>query len=159
MSDNPYAGLQLSQLIDLLEPVTEPARPSLIPQTGGWILLLAVLLLALVWGGRKVALHRQKNAYRRFALDAVKSAGDDPASLARILRITALTAYPRDQIAGLTGADWLAFLDKSGGVGGFSDGPGQTIAIAPYQDVPGTPELTALVRGWIQHHKPLQDQT
>lgn len=159
MSDNPYAGLQLSQLLDLLEPVTEPARPSLFPQTSGWIVLLAVVLVALLWGGRKVAQHRQENAYRRLALEAVNGAGDDPASLARILRMTALSAYPRDQIAGLTGADWLTFLDKSGGESGFCDGPGATLAIAPYQDVPHNPELTALVRRWIQHHKPLQDLT
>ena len=54
------------------------------------------------------------------------------AQLSLLVRRTALAAFPREQIAPLSGAAWLAFLDRSSGGTEFSRGPGRWLASAPY---------------------------
>jgi hypothetical protein len=53
-----------------------------------------------------------------------------------LLRRVALTRYPRETVAALTGEAWLAFLDQvlagSPQAGGFSKGPGRVLASGPY---------------------------
>ncbi|WP_372570722.1 DUF4381 domain-containing protein [Ruegeria jejuensis] len=146
-------GLNLVELIDLLEPAPEPAPISMMPQTVGWIWLGLALTLLVGWLIRRAVKHRQANAYRRAALGALAEAGDDPACVADILRRTALSGFPRGEVAGLTGKDWLRFLDQTMGGDRFSNGPGRVVAQAPYRPVPASPELTQLARDWIATHK------
>ncbi|QDL90406.1 DUF4381 domain-containing protein [Paroceanicella profunda] len=143
-------------LIDLLDMLAEPPAPppvAMTPQTWGWGALLALVLLALAWLAWRTWRHRRANAYRRAALAELAAAGDDPARIAGILRRTALAAWPRTRVASLTGPDWLAFLDATGGTG-FVDGPGAALARAPYRDgqapVPGLGDLAA---GWVRRHR------
>lgn len=145
-------GLNLVQLLDLLEPVPEPPPISMMPQTVGWVWLAIGLVAGLLLLIRQVLRHRHANAYRRAALTALSEAGDDPARIAQIIRRTALAAYPRKDVAGLTGEHWLAFLDGTLPGDGFSDGPGRVLADAPYTDVPATPGLAELARHWISGH-------
>ncbi|WP_171180538.1 DUF4381 domain-containing protein [Ruegeria sp. HKCCD8929] len=147
-------GLNLVELIDLLEPAPEPAPISMMPQTIGWIWLGLALALLVGWLTRRAIKHRHANAYRRAALGALAGAGDDPACVAEILRRTALTGFPRGDVAGLTGKDWLRFLDQTMGGDRFSNGPGRIVAQAPYRPVPASPALTQLARDWIVTHKP-----
>jgi hypothetical protein len=78
--------------------------------------------------------------------------------LSRLLRRYALVVYPREQVAGLSGADWLNFLDAHGGDGGFAAGPGRVLAQAPYQppcQPPAQTELGSLfdlVGDWIRRN-------
>ena len=55
----------------------------------------------------------QRNAYRRAALQELATA--DAGAISAILKRTALAAFPREQVASLSGAEWLAFLDRTGG--------------------------------------------
>ena len=55
------------------------------------------------------------------------------AALSVLLRRLALTRFPRERVAGLSGAAWLAFLDATGGGGAFARGPGLVLAELPYQ--------------------------
>jgi hypothetical protein len=145
-------GLNLIELLDLLEPAPEPPPVSLMPQTAGWIWLGLALLAGLALLIRAVLRHRRANAYRRAGLAALAGAGDDPARIAPVLRRTALAGFPRTEVAGLTGADWLAFLDRTLPGAGFTDGPGRVLAEAPYREVPAPPGLAALARRWIRSH-------
>ena len=117
-----FQGLALVELIDLLEEVPEPLAIPMTPQTPGWIALAAVILvigLVLVrWGVNR---HRA-NAYRRAALHELEEARDDPSTVAAILRRTAIAAYPREKVASLSGAQWLAFLDRTASRRGFASG-------------------------------------
>ena len=148
-----FKGLGLADLLDLLEPVPAPTPILMTPQTPGWIVVGLVLLVVVIWGIRRFLQHRQANAYRRAALSELPMAGNDPVRIATVLRRTALAGFPRQQIAGLYGTDWLDFLDQSFGGSGFSNGPGQVLATAPYRDTPLNPELAALAQNWIKHHK------
>ena len=77
-------------------------------------------------------LHWQHNRYRREALAELarhESALVDPArradalsAMAELLKRAALTAFPRGQVATLTGPAWFAFLDRTGRTAAFSAG-------------------------------------
>lgn len=148
-----FKGLGLVDLLNLLDPVPEPAAIALTPQTPGWIVVGLVLLTLICWALRRYLRHRHANIYRRAALAELPLAGNDPVKIAIVLRRTALAGFPRQQVAGLYGADWLNFLDQSFAGSGFADGPGQILATAPYRNTPADPELTMLARNWIKQHK------
>ena len=154
-----FEGLSLTGLIDLLEPAPVPDPVSMWPQTAAWA-WVGLAVLGLVWlaVARLRARHRA-NAYRRAALRALDGAGPDAARIAAILRRAALAAYPRAEVAGLTGSDWLAFLDRSYGGTGFSQGPGQVLARAPYRPCPPAPDLPPLARDWLRRHRPGPEPT
>jgi hypothetical protein len=69
-----------------------------------------------------------------------------------LLRRVAIRRYSLAAVASLTGADWLRFLDETGGAGDFANGVGQVLETGPYQsdlnEVPAE-ELLALARRWI----------
>jgi len=152
------APLPALQLRDIHLPGELPFWP---PAPGWW--LLAVIVVALLSWGVVLAVRQyriQGQRARVMAALAQLETGLDrertPAMLASIsilLRRLALMRYPRERVAPLSGAAWLAFLDDSGGEGRFRDGPGQVLASGPYQravpadlDVAG---LSALVRTWV----------
>ena len=145
--------LTLVELLDLLEPAPEPSPISLWPQTGGWVLLAIALAAGVSWLLYSWLRHRRANAYRRAALREVAAAGEDPVALAGILRRTALAAFPRTEVAGLYGDDWLGFLDRSYGGSAFSQGPGRVLVVAPYVPTEGSPELAKLAGAWIRQHR------
>lgn len=148
-----WKALSLAELIDLLEPVPEPAPISMAPQTLGWVwlgLLALVLLSVLVWHLLK---RWRRDAYRRAALGELAHSAPDASSLALLVRRTALAAYPRAAVASLFGDAWLTFLDKTYGGSGFSDGPGKALATAPYQDETAGEPLRLLVKEWIKKHR------
>jgi hypothetical protein len=140
-------------LVDLINRLVEPPMPepiSLVPQTAGWYVLGALLLSGLAYGLWRLWLYWRANAYRRAARVALDRAGDDPAEIAAILRRAALAAYPRRRVAGLAGADWVAFLHDTGG---FPMDAGRALIRAPY--APGT-DATALRQGaaqWLRSHR------
>lgn len=149
-----YQGLGLVELLDLLEPAPVPPDISMTPQTPGWIVLGLVLAAVLAVAVRRVWLHRRASAYRRAALAELKGTGNDPAALSVLVRRTALAAFARPEVAGLSGDDWLSFLDRSYGGSGFSDGPGRVLATASARpDAGHDPELVTLVGKWIRTHR------
>lgn len=146
-------GLNLIELLDLLEPAPEPDQISMMPQTVGWIWLglgVAAILFITI---RKFARYRRASAYRRAGLAALTAAGEDPAQIAQVIRRTALAGFPRNQVAHLTGDAWLAFLDQTMPGNGFTDGPGQVLAGAPYRATKPSPGLADLANRWIADHR------
>jgi Domain of unknown function (DUF4381) len=144
-------------LIDLLNELVEPPEPApvtMTPQTWGWAVLAGLLALAVFWLAWRAWCRWRSNAYRRAALAELSAAGDDPATIAAILRRTSLAAWPRERVASLTGRDWLLFLDATGGGGAFADGRGAALADAPYRGrhapVPGLGEIAAR---WVRRHR------
>lgn len=140
-----------------------PAEPGLWPPAPGWLILAALLLVLLVWAAqvalRRYRLHCQRQRILNMLGELEQETGDDTtpdriAQISILLRRLALMRYPRRQVAALTGANWLCFLDESGGQGRFSQGPGHVLATAPYQStLPAdldTRALGTLVRDWVK---------
>ena len=157
-----------------LHDVVAPAPVSWTPQTVGWaVLAAAVVVLLAVWGWRAWK-RAQANRYRKVALaeiDRVEVAlREDPSkgrvalgAVNEILKRTALTAWPRAEVASLAGEDWLAFLDATAEGRDFGEGPGRVLADRVYAPA-GLPAdekerraLLEAVRRWIRHHRRADD--
>jgi hypothetical protein len=150
---DPVAGL-----IDI--PLPEPV--SLWPQTWESRVVVVVLATGLIATAVWLARRWHVNRYRRAALSELArieetfdntAPSDIAASLASLVRRTALAAFPREQVASLAGSPWLAFLDRTCGGHAFSDGPGRTLELSAYQPMPDDPRaLIGVVRHWIKAH-------
>jgi len=92
------------------------------------------------------------NAYRRAALKEIRAAGESPAMRADILRRTALAAYPRSDVAGLHGEEWLAFLDASYRGSQFRSGVGRVLATAAYRPAQPVEGLQSAAVSWVRGH-------
>ncbi len=135
------------------------------PPAPGWWLLAALVLATLVVVSLLLWRRYRNRAALRAALSELErldqqQAVTDPAgfarSLSRLLRRYALTRFPHDQVAGLTGNDWLRFLDIHGGGTTFSEGAGRLLTEAPYQASCNTPallELAQLTRHWLLQNR------
>lgn len=120
------------------------------PPAPGWWILAALLAVALGWGLLRLAAMRARGRARRHALaeldrllDAYEADGDAArfaAGVSALLRRTMLAYAPRAEVAGLTGEDWLAWLDRDLAVPQFTAGPGRRLVDLPYRapdaDVP-----------------------
>lgn len=143
----------LAHLADIVVPPPSPWWP---PAPGWWI-LAAAFLVAIAILGWMAARRYRANAYRREALAAladISPVATSAAEVSAILKRTALVAYPRTQVASLTGERWLAFLDRTGRTDAFSRGPAAQLAQAafgaPLRD--GAAALAAS-RRWVKQHR------
>lgn len=145
----------LSRLADIVVPAPIPWWP---PAPGWWILgaglAAALVILALL------ALRRyRRNAYRRAALAELSAIGPvfdaaGVAAVSAILKRAALVAYPRAEVAALTGDKWLAFLDRSAALSDFVDGPAAGLARAAYGGGLGQgADILDAAQRWVKHHR------
>lgn len=142
----------LSQLRDVIL----PAPPDWWPPAFGWWLLLVAVIVAL-----SVAIVTGRVLYRRYQsrspledMDALVNLQPSKAvaELSILMRRIAITHYPRPEVAGLCGEDWLKFLDRSGNTNQFTRGPGRALVNAPYSTVlPESLEpLFNVCRDWVK---------
>ena len=161
-----------------IQEITLPEPISYVPHTIGWkILLVVIVIAALVFGYNRYR-HWQANRYRTFALQRLAEieqavqvpetrlrSGAMPlglslADLPVLVKQTALQAFPRDEIAQLSGERWLEFLDRSCDTQEFTQGVGQLLPQLAYQSasaLANLPEqrisnLIDLIRQWIKNH-------
>ncbi|WP_068111475.1 DUF4381 domain-containing protein [Tropicimonas marinistellae] len=155
MADLPQTdGKNLVELLDMLKPIPEPAPISMWPATGGWIWLGLALALLIGWIAWRRWRHWQANAYRRAALAELQASGDDPAEIAAILRRTALVAYPRRDVASLTGGDWIAFLRERCPDMGIDSSSRRALTEGPYKPRSPDPALGLIAQTWVRRHRP-----
>jgi hypothetical protein len=153
-----------------LHDIVVPPPVSWWPLAWGWYLLGAMLLAGLAWGLVRWRAHRRANRYRDLALselDALSASVGDPArrsgalsTLPVLLKRVALAAWPRGQIAGLSGAAWWRVLDESGADGVFGKGHGPRLERLSYGREPDTDlseteaqDLLRAARAWIRGHR------
>lgn len=143
------SGLNLVQLLDLLEPVPEPAPIPMIPSTPIWGVIAALVAAGMIWAAIVLWRRRKADAPRRAALRELDAAGDDPARIAEILRRAAIHLHGRDTVASLTGEDWLAFLTRTGATG-LDSKIGALLLQAPYRPRDPDGALTGVARAWLR---------
>ena len=146
-------GLDLFELLDLLEPVPEPVPVSWTPQTAGWIWLGLAVILAILFATRRLIRRYRKNAYRREALRELKTVSNDASEVAKLIRRSALVAFPRADVAALTGEAWLSFLNGSYPGPSLQGQSAETLLTAPYRPVTADAGLAEFARDWISRHR------
>lgn len=132
------------------------------PAIGWWVLLLVLILLIFfaVWLRKRwLEKRRSGKVLARKELDRIQhryQQSQDPhqliTELSMLLRRTCLSLFPRSECAGLTGTDWLQFLDRVMQDNRFTQGAGQTLINAPYAkktDI-NSDDLITLCKDWIE---------
>jgi len=157
--------------LDRLHDIIVPASVPWWPPAPGWYWVLGfvlVLLLVLVF---RAFTRWQRNRYRREALaelareaEALRTPerrASTLLALSELLKRTALTAFPREQVATLTGPEWFAFLDGTAKGSSFSGALGPMLEKAVYDprsagalEEQQLHELVQALRRWIKEHKP-----
>ena len=104
----------MNQSLDL-SPVIAPDAPTWWPLAWGWwaVSITGIVLNALVFF---IVKRRQKNqSAKNEALACLRNSQSSntlsPSTAQDIVRQAALSYFPREKVAGLSGDDWLAFLD------------------------------------------------
>ncbi|KQV38612.1 DUF4381 domain-containing protein [Rhizobium sp. Root1204] len=115
---DPLTKLALKQLKDISVP--EPV--SWMPQTWGWGVVAFLLLCLIVFLSLQALRRYRANAYRRQALAELRAIElrirepqtrhDAVDELAELLKRVALAAWRREDVAALSGAAWVDFLEK-----------------------------------------------
>lgn len=155
----------LQNLQDIVEPAIIGYWP---PAPGAW-LFPALVVLWIGVGAAALWLRRRRNAYRRAGLQELsivrrkligKKAPTAVQELAALLKRVALTAFPRQQVASLSGDKWLAFLDATLDEKIFTGSSGHLLTEAPYRPAmygalseEQIENLCHLAEIWIKKHR------
>jgi hypothetical protein len=154
----------MEDLLLQLKDISPPHSPGWLPPAPGWWFVIAILCLSIaIW---LIVRQRRRLTYFRLAmaqLDQLTVAYKSDCNtlklamgLSRWIRQVALLAYPQRQVAGLTGARWVSFLEEPMTGRDFTEGPGYIFAGAVYAgdvDVEA-PDLLNLCRRWLITIKP-----
>ncbi|WP_425090230.1 DUF4381 domain-containing protein [Tropicimonas sp. S265A] len=152
------AAATVPTLVDLIDELVEPAPPdpiSMVPQTAGWAIVAGIGIALILFALLRMRARHRANAYRRAALAQLAQPHPKAADVATTLRRTALAAFPRAEVAGLTGSDWIAFLQRTGD-GPLSPQVADELVTAPYLApvVTASPALTDFAATWVRSHAP-----
>ncbi len=152
-----------------LHDIVVPSPVGWWPPAPGWYVVAIALPLLLSWIAWKALRYRLANRYRSLALVELRRLS----SLARVaatreqalqqlpglLKRTALAAFPRTEVAALSGDDWLRFLDRTGQTDAFTRGAGRRLSIVAYDPQRGASFSAADLEGllevsrkWILNH-------
>ena len=138
-----------------------PDPVSLMPMTPGWLVLAGWLLAVLILTARHLIKQRRLNRYRREALALLKTIEcerdlcpvEAAQRIAALLKRTALAAYPRQQVASLSGDEWAQFLKESTNNDQQVADAAEMLAEAAYRPDADGRELSTPARRWIRLHR------
>ena len=153
-----------------LNDIVLPADISWWPLATGWYILFALLFLVLGWLCFRLLRRWINNRYRRDALQQLQSlviALENPAKrdtslrqIPTLLKRTALSFYPRTQVASLSGNDWIEFLNSSTEQPAFTAATTTTMQKIAYSNnslseigPTATEDLISACRLWIKNHR------
>ncbi len=142
-----------------------PEAVSWWPPAAGWWLLLAgfILLLIIIVMARKIYLSRQLKRDISSEIKLIKqqfqqtqNKSELAKALSVLLRRASISYFPGENIAGLTGENWLALLDKTSHSQAlqFQSDTGKALITAPYQTAESLADFDAqaliqLCESWL----------
>lgn len=141
--------------LDKLHDFYQPPPPAWTPQTIGWYVVFATIALLAMW----MAIHSLRkwlaNRYRREALRELALL--QPEEFSTLLKRTALSAWPREKVASLSGEAWLNFLNESAKNNSFQQAPGNRIEEIALRSQTLSSEdeqtLRKVTAAWIRRHR------
>lgn len=156
-----YEGLSLPELLALMHELVLPEPVAWTPQTIGWTVVGAwLLVVAILLAWHRIQVWR-RNRYRREALAELQRISSsqqlDPQSMATaiavLLKRTALAAYSREQVGKLCGSEWAQFLVQSAANDRLVADSAAALGSAAYSRDANGKELIEPARRWIQVHR------
>jgi len=145
----------MSAPLDNLHDFYQPPPPVWTPQTPGWYVLFALAGLTIIGLATHFIRRWLANRYRREALRELALL--TPQRFSELLKRTALTVWPREKIASLSGPAWIEFLNKSSHKTLFSNAPAdriEEIAIKPQSiSLEDEQALRQVAAVWIRRHR------
>ncbi len=141
-----------ASLDNLHDIVVPPAVPPWPPAPGWWFVIALAVAAAGILSLRAWRAWRA-NAYRRAALSELEGA-PDLATAAEVLKRTALAAFPRTQVAGLTGPAWCEWLEETAGQA-MPEPVRSALADGVFADgsAAATREFASFATLWITSHR------
>ncbi|MBI4893026.1 MAG: DUF4381 domain-containing protein [Acidobacteria bacterium] len=154
-----------------LRDIQVPDAVSWMPQTDAWYVLFGLAAVVILLAAIRFWVRWKRNAYRREALKELEvieaQCAHESGRLAGLPRIpelvrkTALAAYSRQQVAGLSGDKWLSYLEKTAPGCGMGVPAGQllnVVAYAPPASLAGLTDaqtrlLISSAKSWIRRHR------
>lgn len=154
-----------------LNDIVLPEAVSWWPLANGWYYLFGVLLLLLAWFAYRMIRSWRRNGYRREALQQLQMLAKDIESTEKrdaglrqlpvLLKRTALSVYPRGQLASLTGENWLNFLNSKVSKASFNKATAALLDKLSYSvgdlsavDTKTAGELLGACQHWLKNHQP-----
>jgi hypothetical protein len=131
------------------------------PPAPGWYWISAVLLMILALAVASMLRRFFANRYRRAALkesERISEARWPPSTASALLKRTAMAAWGRGKIAGLSGKAWLEWLNDHCEPAVFNGDIARLLAESAYderQEI-SQPQLQGLLRAvrlWIRNHR------
>lgn len=134
------------------------------PPAPGWWILLGLLVvgftLFLFWQKYQRSIRIKKSALTEFEnIRLTYQQNLNPSALARsistLLRRVCLSYYPHTNVPGMTGPQWLDYLDSTADIKGFQTEHGNVLIAAPYMPGRKCPHYDAealleLSAAWIK---------
>jgi hypothetical protein len=155
--------------LDRLHDIVAPPAAPWWPLAPGWNVLGTIVAVLILIAAVRAIHAWQQNRYRRDArreLRKLRQVAADtrshdnvPAAIATVIKRTALTAWPREQVASLTGSAWWQFLDRASEVGRFAKDVGPMLDRSVYDDQFAATlsrdqleQMFGAAEYWIEHH-------
>jgi len=132
---------------------------------GWWLVFLLLLFFTLLaykkykktYGTVKIETKRSDKTITNALnlLNDINNVDDDKQAIIKLsilLRRTAMSLYGREHVAGLTGAQWLSFLDAKGQTTDFSSGSGKVLIQQPYKKLTryDRKQVVGITKQWLQ---------
>lgn len=144
-----------------MQPTQLPLRDIHLPEAIGWwppasgwwlvAILLPLLIFLSVWFykriTRKTALKEAKKLFLQLKKDKHNDNNQKLEDLSALFRRTAISIADRKDCAGLTGQQWLEYLESTVKGTPFTQGAGQLLVNTPYQQhSPSDDDIVVLTR-------------
>jgi hypothetical protein len=148
-----------------LHDIVVPGPMAWWPPAPGWyavITLVLVVVLVLLWkSGRQWRRNRYRGeALREVAKIRLAGTKGDLRVAPILLKRAALSAWPREAVAGLVGTDWHRFLDESAQTDRFCSGVGDLLDRLAYSSGSGrvlseqeSAAVLDAVQMWLKRHR------
>ena len=162
--------LPTREALEKLADIAMPAPMPYLPQTWGWAALAMIVMAIIGWLAWRAIRRHRANRYRREALAELnaleRQLGENSrrpealAGMAALLKRVALAAWPRPEVAALSGPAWAEFVRSHSG--GADVGPAlRLLDDLEYRgglsnlSLPESRQTAAAVHAWIEgHHVP-----